>query len=73
MLAVENFVVICCCNVYFFFISFFPDDLLLQEDLVQMVPMVNESNAMAEELGKQVTTRTIFEIVFVGLLSDKER
>lgn len=38
-----------------------------------MVPMVNESNAMAEELGKQVTTRTIFEIVFVGLLSDKER
>lgn len=32
----------------------FSDDLLLQEDLVQMVPMVNETNAMAEELGKPV-------------------
>lgn len=32
----------------------FADELLLQEDLVQMVPMVNESNAMAEELKKPV-------------------
>lgn len=32
----------------------FADELLLQEDLVQMVPMVNESNAMAEELKKLV-------------------
>lgn len=32
----------------------FADELLLQEDLVQMVPMVNESNAMAEELNKPV-------------------
>ncbi|XP_077978175.1 kinesin-like protein KIF28 [Glandiceps talaboti] len=27
-------------------------DLLLQEDLIQMLPMVNEANAIAEELGK---------------------
>ena len=32
----------------------FADELLLQEDLVQMVPMVNESNAMSEELKKPV-------------------
>lgn len=38
------------------------NDLLLQEDLVQMVPMVNESNAMAEELGKKVK----FEILLVS-------
>ncbi|XP_078377646.1 kinesin-like protein KIF28 [Oculina patagonica] len=38
------------------------NDLLLQEDLVQMVPMVNESNAMAEELGKPVK----FEILLVS-------
>lgn len=40
----------------------FADELLLQEDLVQMVPMVNESNAMAEELKKPV----IFIIKIVG-------
>ena len=27
---------------------------MLQEDLVQIMPMVNEANAMAEELGKKV-------------------
>lgn len=31
------------------------DDMLLQEDLLQMVPMISETNAMAEELGKKVT------------------
>ena len=30
------------------------DDMLLQEDLVQMVPMISETNAMAEELQKKV-------------------
>ncbi|XP_022782679.1 kinesin-like protein KIF28P [Stylophora pistillata] len=38
------------------------NELLLQEDLVQMVPMVNESNAMAEELKKPVK----FEILLVS-------
>lgn len=38
------------------------NELLLQEDLVQMVPMVNESNAMAEELKKPVR----FEILLVS-------
>ena len=28
--------------------------MLLQEDLVQMVPMISETNAMAEELQKKV-------------------
>ena len=32
------------------------DDMLLQEDLLQMVPMISETNAMAEELGKKVTS-----------------
>ena len=50
-------------------IYFYSDDLLLQEDLVQMVPMVNESNAMAEELDKKVTGRP-FKFYALGLLSD---
>ena len=29
--------------------------MLLQEDLVQMVPMISETNAMAEELDKKVS------------------
>ncbi|KAH3720478.1 hypothetical protein DPMN_063377 [Dreissena polymorpha] len=38
------------------------DDLLLQEDLIQMLPMVSEANAMAEELHKGVK----FEINLVS-------
>ncbi|XP_033639651.1 kinesin-like protein KIF28P [Asterias rubens] len=38
------------------------DDLLLQEDLVQLMPMVNEANAMSEELKKGVR----FEIVLIS-------
>ncbi|XP_074659378.1 kinesin-like protein KIF28 isoform X2 [Tubulanus polymorphus] len=30
------------------------EDLLLQEDLIEMMPMVNEANAMSEELDKKV-------------------
>ncbi|XP_076461788.1 kinesin-like protein KIF28 [Babylonia areolata] len=30
------------------------DDLLLQEDLIELLPMVNEANAMSEELDKKV-------------------
>lgn len=33
---------------------FSTDELLLQEDLLKLVPMVNEANAMGEELGKKV-------------------
>ena len=42
------------CTKYFFF-SAIQDDMLLQEDLVQMVPMISETNAMAEELDKKVS------------------
>ncbi|EDO42435.1 predicted protein, partial [Nematostella vectensis] len=38
------------------------EDLLLQEDLIQLVPMVNEATAMAEELGKKVR----FEVMLVS-------
>lgn len=38
------------------------NDMLLQEDLLQMVPMIGETNAMAEELGKKVK----FEIMLVS-------
>ncbi|XP_038044731.1 kinesin-like protein KIF28P [Patiria miniata] len=38
------------------------DDLLLQEELVQLMPMVNEANAMSEELKKGVR----FEIVLIS-------
>lgn len=38
------------------------DDLLLQEDLIQMLPMVSEATAMAEELKKGVK----FEITLVS-------
>lgn len=31
--------------------------MILQEDLVQMLPMIGETNAMAEELGKKVSYR----------------
>ncbi len=30
------------------------DDILLQEDLINMVPMVYEANAISEELNKKV-------------------
>ena len=43
----------CALNIFLHFLCY-ADELLLQEDLVQMVPMVNEANAMAEELGKKV-------------------
>lgn len=38
------------------------DDLLLQEDLLQIMPMVNEANAMSEELNKKVK----FEVVLIS-------
>ena len=38
------------------------DDLLLQEDLVQIWPMINEANAMSEELNKKVK----FEIALIS-------
>ncbi|KAK6165825.1 hypothetical protein SNE40_022663 [Patella caerulea] len=38
------------------------EDLLLQEDLIQLLPMINEANAMSEELDKKV----IFEIALVS-------
>ncbi|XP_046350118.2 kinesin-like protein KIF28P isoform X2 [Haliotis rufescens] len=38
------------------------EDLLLQEDLIQLLPMVNEANAMSEELDKKVK----FEIALVS-------
>lgn len=38
------------------------NDMILQEDLVQMLPMIGETNAMAEELGKKVK----FEVMLVS-------
>ena len=37
-------------------------DLILQEDLIQLLPMVGEANAMSEELDKKVK----FEICLVS-------
>ncbi|XP_047136420.1 kinesin-like protein KIF28P isoform X2 [Hydra vulgaris] len=39
-----------------------PQDLLLQEDLLKILPMINEANAMSEELDKKVA----FEPVLVS-------
>ncbi|CAH1788618.1 unnamed protein product [Owenia fusiformis] len=38
------------------------DDLILQEDLIQLLPMINETNAISEELNKKVG----FEVVLVS-------
>lgn len=38
------------------------EDLLLQEDLIHMLPMVNEANAMSEELDKKVK----FEVALIA-------
>ena len=38
------------------------EDLLLQEDLVQIWPMINEANAMSEEMDK----KTKFEIALIS-------
>lgn len=38
------------------------DDLLLQQELVEMMPHVNEANAMSEELKKKIR----FEIVLIS-------
>ena len=40
--------------------------MLLQEDLVQMVPMISETNAMAEELKKKVTRSILDRAGVVG-------
>ena len=47
-------ILFCHCTKSFFF-SAIQDEMLLQEDLVQMVPMISETNAMAEELDKKVS------------------
>ena len=38
------------------------DDLLLQEDLIQILPMVNEANAISEELNKKAN----FEVILMA-------
>jgi hypothetical protein len=38
------------------------EDLLLQEDLVRILPMLNEANSMSEELDKKVK----FEVALVA-------
>ena len=37
----------------------FTDDLILQEDLLKILPMINEANAMSEELNRKVRTNLI--------------
>ena len=32
----------------------FVEDILLQEDLIQIMPMINEANAMSEELDRKM-------------------
>ena len=46
----------CCCFEFLSIHNFaiFSEDLLLQEDLIELLPMVNEANAMSEELDKKV-------------------
>ena len=42
--------------------SFILDDLLLQEALIELMPLVSEANAMSEELKKRVR----FEIALIS-------
>ena len=46
-------------NSQFFFHS---EDMILQEDLIQMMPMINEANAISEELDRKM----VYEIVLIG-------
>ena len=43
-------------------ISHISEDLLLQEDLIQILPMVNEANAISEELNKKAN----FEVILMA-------
>ena len=52
--------------LFILFFSSITEDLLLQEDLVEMIPALEEANAISEELDKKVK----FEIV---VLSAKAR
>ena len=55
----------------FIFCNFFilsclsAEDLLLQEDLLKILPMINEANAMSEELDKKVNNPFVFLFVFL--------
>ena len=40
----------------------FTDDMLLQEDLIQILPMVGEANAISEELNKKAN----FEVMLMA-------
>ena len=44
------------------YLDHFAEDLLLQEELVEMIPMVEEANAISEELDRKVK----FEIVVMS-------
>lgn len=56
------FVFSACEHVSLFLCIYFTEDLLLQEDLIQIWPMINEANAMSEELDKKVK----FEIILIA-------
>jgi len=38
---------------------------MLQEDLLKVLPMINEANAMSEELDKKVVAYNIFTVLKV--------
>ena len=44
---------------YLFIYLFIAEDMLLQEDLLKLLPMINEANAMSEELDKKVGQQLI--------------
>ena len=48
--------------VKFLPIFLFSEDMLLQEDLIQIMPMVNEANAMSEELDQKMS----YEIALIS-------
>ena len=45
--------------------KFVAEDILLQEELVQIMPMVNEANAMSEELDQKM----VYEIALISAQS----
>ena len=46
-------------QVSIFIYLFIAEDMLLQEDLLKLLPMINEANAMSEELDKKVGQQLI--------------
>ena len=43
--------------------DFIIEDMMLQEDLLKILPMINEANAMSEELDKKVCFIIVLRVI----------